>query len=175
MIYYYEYVNNIKLKIWVDELPIQECQNIKFIKKKYKADTSTLNNMQLTIELQIPRNVNSYGMLGVKYQNNLSDAKVIINVSEYEEKLYRDNISIEPDIVHQGIPEEYVNGIINSVERNQNDLLKSGTYKFNVGAHGEIGSSEHFFEVLSNILLKLLNINNFNSDIIKEILNNEDI
>lgn len=169
----YQYANGIKIKIWLDELPIQECELITIIESEYQAESQDLQNKQIVVELKIPRNISNYGMLGVKYRNNATLANVQIYVSKYDEEIYAENIAIKPDVVHKGIPKNYVNGIINSIELNNGMLLKNGYYEFHVGAHGEVGSSEKIFFILTNIILKLLSKKDFTKDTIEKIIKEE--
>ena len=173
MTYEYQYKNGIRIKIWIDEMPIQECNRTNIIEREYKADAQEINDGQIVVELKIPRNISNYGMLGMRYQNDLNTAHVLINISKYDGEIYEKSISIKPDIVHKGIPEDYVNGIIRSFEKNKGNQLKCGRYEFNVGAHGEVGSSEKIFNILTNIVLKILLEKEISEDVMKEILSDE--
>jgi len=94
-------------------------------------------------------------MLGLTYCEDLYNADISIHISDFESEIYTESIAIQPDIIHKGIPEDYIQGILDSVKKNQN-LLKGGKYSFCVGAHGEVGSSEKIFYILTSLLLKLL-------------------
>ena len=173
MLYDYQYENDVRIKIWLDELPIQECERTNIVKREYQAGVQDLKDRQIVVELKIPRNISNYGMLGVRYRNTSITVNIQINLSKYDEEIYEESISINPDIVHKGIPEEYVSGIIRSIEQNNGMLLKSGHYEFNVGAHGEVGSSERIFFVLTNIILKLLLEQEISKDVVGQLINAE--
>lgn len=164
MIYDFQYTNNVRIKIWENENLMCKCKKINVISKNYSAGIQKAKDREIIVEIQLPKNNSNYGLLGVKYQSNMEQAEVIIDVSEYEEEQYMDNIAIKPDIVHKGIPDDYVNGIIRNIENNKGTLLKCGKYEFCYGAHGEVGSSEKIFYILTNIVLELI----FEQDIKKE-------
>ena len=105
MLYEYQFENSVRIKIWVDELPIKECSRTKLVKRAYQVDAQGLKDRQIVVELKIPRNISNYGMLGVKYRKCSIMADVRIKVSKYDEDMYEKSISIKPDIVHKGIPE----------------------------------------------------------------------
>ena len=170
MKYSYTYKSGLKIRIWVNELPMKTINGIFIVDKKYAAEQNQLqpDDKQIVLELSIPRNVSNYGMLGLKYQATHTYANISINVNHYEEDIYEEAMTIQPDIVHKGIQEEYVYGILNGIEKNK--LLKSGLYDFNMGAHSEVGSSENIFEIMTTVLLKLLDENNFNKDFVENIV-----
>lgn len=86
-------------------------------------------------------------------------------------KEYLESIAIMPDYVHEGIPEYYLGAIEKSLENFfERKLIHSDLYEFSVGAHGEVGSSEMIFMVTANILLELLNENEYTKDKVKKII-----
>ena len=173
MFYDYEYMNNVRIKIWQNEIPIGQCETIKTIRRQYKINVQKIDTDSMVIELKIPSNNSNYGMLGVKYKCDTSGTNILIKVNKYEEELYEDNMSIAPDIVHKGIPEDYVMGILKSIDNNRNKLLRCGTYEFCIGAHGEVGSSEKIFYILTNIILILLCRQEIEKDAVEEIISSQ--
>lgn len=173
MLYDYKYDNGVRVKIWKNERPFEKCKVQKKIVKKLQRDylkTENEQEMILIVELKLPGNHNNYGMLGFEYRKGVDETNIIINVNDYKGELYEANISVMPDIVHKGIPEDYVDGIIKSVEDIRKETMKCGTYNFNIGAHGEVGSSQNMFYVITNILFRILDVDLIDDSIINKII-----
>ena len=173
MLYEYKYDNGVRVKIWKNERPFGNCKVQKQIVKRLQREHSKTEHKQemiVIVELMLPRNHNNYGMLGVEYRKGGDETNIIIDVNDCKGELYEANIAVMPDIVHKGIPAEYVDGIIKGVEGIRKETIKCGTYIFNIGAHGEVGSSQNMFYVITNILIKILDITLIDSSIIKKII-----
>ncbi|MFA9379376.1 MAG: hypothetical protein ACERKZ_21920 [Lachnotalea sp.] len=176
MKYYYKYDNGIEIQIWEDEIPNQQTQLVNFIHKEYSGKIPILNkNKKLAVEFLLPKNISNYAMLGLIYEaNNILQTEIKIDISDYEEGEFENNIAMKPDYIHKGIPEDYVEGIEESIANiNERNLLPKGSYEFCVGAHGEVGSSEMSFMLTCNILLNLLSITEYTEEKVKEIIQNE--
>ena len=167
--------NGIYINFWTGEMPFKNCDD-EVIEKSYESDKEGLNcDKEIAVEVRVNRDVNNYGLLGVKYYRVKSGARVIINIcDDMPDNLYKENISLRPDIVHRGIPKEYAIGIEKSFDMNcKKGILKCGIYKFSLGAYGEIGSSENIFFRLTNILLRVLYADNCDEKMIKQIVDEE--
>lgn len=94
---------------------------------------------------------------GYEFDNDggKSNTEIVININDYEEELYLDNISLRTDIVHKDIPEDYAGAMLKRIE-NEQSLLRTGKYEFYIGAHGEVGLSEKIFSIITGVLLKLI-------------------
>lgn len=171
MIYDFKYKNDVRIKIWENESPICECKTINKITNRYSANIQKAEDKIIVVEIQLPKNNSNYGLLGTKYRSNQDIADIVVDVSEYETEQYIDNIAIKPDIVHKGIPNDYINGIIRNIEKNKELLLKCGKYEFCYGAHGEVGSSEKIFYLLTGIVLELISEQDINKESVEKIIN----
>ncbi|BCN32366.1 hypothetical protein [Anaeromicropila herbilytica] len=175
MIYEYNYDNGIQIKIWDDEIPKQQLCVIKNISKRLDGNGICLEqNKTMAVELRLPRNISNYAMLGLVYENNTISTNIEIEINDYEEIEYVENIALKTDYIHMGIPEDYVNGIEKSINKlNNEELISNGNYKFCVGAHGEVGSSTISFMIVCSILLKLLLLENITKEKVREIIESE--
>ncbi|RDY26203.1 hypothetical protein [Lachnotalea glycerini] len=175
MVHKYNYDNGIEIKIWDDEIPIQKCGIIKKISKDFSGNGVSLGKDKLiAVELRLPKNVSNYAMLGLVYENNDTLSNIEIEINDYEEIEYAENIALNPDYIHMGIPEDYVAGIEKSINKLSGEkIVNNGIYKFSVGAHGEVGSSIISFAITCNILLKLLLAGDVSKDKVKEIIESE--
>jgi hypothetical protein len=172
MLYDYKYDNGVRVKIWVDDIPLQQNIIVKTISKKYSdALVCFDSNKNLAVELCLPKNCSNYAMLGVIYTAKSQEANVRIGLSDYEAKEYLENIALKSDCVHEGIPEYYLGAIEKSIDNfYERKLLHNGLYEFSVGAHGEVGSSEMIFMVTANILLELISGNEYTKENVEKII-----
>jgi len=174
MVYEYNYENGIEIKIWDDELPTQNCGVIKKIIKDFGGNGKCLDkNKSMAVELRMPKNVSNYAMLGVVYKKDDTECRIEIETNDYEEIEYTENIALNPDYIHMGIPEDYVAGIEKCFNINGEKTINDGIYKFCVGAHGEVGSSILSFAITCNILIKLLITEIISKDKVEEIIKSE--
>lgn len=175
MIYMFSYNNGVKIKIWIDEFPECTYRDIDIFYKCYQTNKLSTNKFKkVAIELQIPINISNYCMLGIRFKDNTRNAEIIIHTSNYKEDIYHNNLGINPDIIHKGIPSEYVSGIVECFDKNNNlGLLEQGYYEFIIGAHAEVGSSNYIFNKTTNILLKVLQEKTIDKSLIWNIIQSE--
>jgi hypothetical protein len=156
-----------KARLWIDELPLLNDINIS--EKKIivtKKNDCEWNNNKIALEVYYPRNSSNYAFLGVEYTRNIvqkNNLLIILNVSKYKAFKFNDSLVNGYDEVYSGIPEEYSNAILESVENTLATLnfVPEGTLKFNLGAYSLIGSSPMVFSKIAEILVRLLNKSNF--------------
>ena len=174
MVSKYIYDNNVKIKIWEDEFRTFDVKPIRVIEKEFDSNIEQIvSRSLLVIELYLPRNISNYGLLGVKCEGN-EGIKVEVDVFDFDTVEYIDNLGINSDYIHLGLPEDYVEGIFSGVEKLINlGLIRNGKYKFFIGAHGEVGSSINIFDYICRVLMKLFNENEINSDVVEKIIKDE--
>ncbi len=149
-----------KGRLWINNLPKIEYTTIDVLKAKIKAEGSTnLVNTQIALELLLPNEVSNYALLGADFTPNDSDLLTIeVCISKNDDLILSDTIAKPYEEVHVGIPREYAQTIIDTVQKTLNDSVEvpSGILRFNCGAHGYIGSSQAIFSKVTRIILVLI-------------------
>lgn len=158
----FEYLEqSYEARLWIDE-------SIKFSMKTVGSNETTLKvpnkcdppweTLRLVFEMRLPRNASNYVLLGLRYYP-ANDGKLVVRVdfSEYEGEILEDNISLQPDEVHIGIPKEYVPRILKAINEMVEEAdLPCGKLIFDIGAHALAGSSPMSFYKATKIILKLM-------------------
>ena len=163
--------NGVKANIWLnEELVVGRCDSSKIIMEE---NTDLLaNSKKLIVELFIPRSHNNYALLGVDFLAH-KDGKSIIkwDINCLKRERYNDAIALSVDTVFWGILDEYVEGIMESLDAHRKEhMLPSGIITYNISAHGEIGSSLDMFRRVNDILLSLLICDDISESLIAKIV-----
>lgn len=149
-----------KAHIWLDALPewmLGETQVVEYAHEaagmKYTAVRSS------AIELFIPTGGRAYyGALGANFVPSVGTKLVVqIPSSLNEGKIMTDALAGRFDTVYTGLPQEYFPGIIDGMMHTAEiQSLGTGTLSFCRAAHGSLGSSIKFFDILATLVIKLL-------------------
>lgn len=174
---FFNYKKHTKIRLWTDELPNSIIEESLFLSKSIsvQCDKSWVNK-KIAIELSLPKHCSNYGLLGLEFtpipqQDTL---KIKVPYSDKNEKLYHEALAYNDGTVYSSLPVEYAEIII---EKTRELILScskfpSGELVFKVGAHCIIGSSIGLFEIITEILLKILiqNKHSHSFEELKEIL-----
>lgn len=165
MINTFECSKDIKVRLWIDELPnsmikappVFETKVVTYCNEKW-------NVSKIGLELYLPRRHHSnYGFLGIEIlssnEQNTLCAKV--HSSNSNNALFKDTIAYEEKTVYCGLPDEYSEPINRKIQdfMQTNPNLPSGTIDFIAGAHCEVGSSKVVFGMIADTLLNILSLN----------------
>lgn len=164
--------NGIKINMWINEsLTIIDSNHDGEIIYRQNTELKATSK-KIIVELFIPRACSNYALLGLDFiSTNEKKSNIKISIDEQECKIYKNSIALPFDKVNWGIMDEYKQGILNSIYKHIN-ILPSGIINYNISAHGEIGSSIVAFEIVSDILLSLLQYNDINEKTGLQLLNN---
>ncbi|HEX8475599.1 MAG TPA: hypothetical protein VF666_16340 [Pyrinomonadaceae bacterium] len=102
-----------------------------------------------------------YGLLGATLKPGTSGiVSVHVMASHTNGEIFSDTIFPYSGRVRTGLPDEYVNGVLEGVEAasEQTGGLRSGTLVFNRAAHEAVGSNTATFKYLSNVVVRILNL-----------------
>ena len=104
--------------------------------------------------------MNPYGLLGGHFQpSNAREIVFYVNTSPPDGSIFAHSLAGKLDIIRQGLPHEFALSILQGASRDYlSSLLGSGALHFDCACHGEIGFSNHVFELLSRVLVRLLTI-----------------
>ena len=148
-----------KARIWLDEVPDWMYQPSEVITRSSDVSRSGRSAIrECAIELFVPTGAMAYyGALGATFTpQNKGVFTVRIPISKDGGKLLKTALAGKMDEVHIGLPEEYVEGILENFLRVDTvQQLGAGTLLVCEAAYGNIGSSVWFFGVLSRTLSKL--------------------
>lgn len=137
------------------------------------ATNTSINKYELALELYYPRNTSNYGMLGaIFWPNNSNELEIIIKYSENIKEVYSTSLVSEYDTVFFGINEEYCDTIAESAVKTIKEYQEfpSGKIEFYMGAYSEVGSSQILFSKLTEIIIKLILVNNKDNDVMDKIV-----
>jgi len=166
-----------KMRLWInEELEFQPEIKTVFTKTidNHSYGIHNINDKSIIVEIFFPRNYSYYGLLGIKYS---SDNKLSINISINEENnlKYQDSLSYSDKNLNIGLSEEYSTAIMDTAILKLNELqIPSGNFEFNIAISDSIGSSNKVFSIITNILLELLIVRdyNFTEEMLEEIIKN---
>lgn len=148
-------------KLWVNDLPRMDYDCIDILELSLTINKGLeLKPCNLALELLLSsRQVSNYAFLGAEFIPNSGDKlEVAISVGNDEGEVLEDNIASQLDEVHIGLPNEYGQAILRSVQKTLDELpnFSGGVLNFNIGAHGLVGSSQLSFSKVTEIIIKLL-------------------
>ncbi|MDP5275122.1 hypothetical protein [Chengkuizengella axinellae] len=152
-----------KGKLWINDLPRMDYDNIDRIELLLTINKGLkIKPCSLALELLLsPRQVSNYAFLGVDFiPNNENKLVITVCVSHDEGEKLDNNIASSSDEVHIGLPKEYGEAILSSVQKTLSEIpnFSGGILNFNIGAHGLVGSSQLSFSKVTEIIVKLLAI-----------------
>lgn len=163
-----------KCRIWINDVPEIQYQVTDIIEETFEANMVLNKAKIITAELLLPRNASYYALLGAKFiPDNSGEMIATVKLSDSEKNVFRNAITYDFETVFCGIPDEYGNSILKYIKDNISKLsFPSGKLCFDIGAYGIIGSSQLIFSQLTEVILKLLLLDLYESeDIKKEVLN----
>lgn len=170
------FVNEKNIIIYINELPFE--LPLTYSKTNIEINNRTANikicDKQLCIELYKKKDHSNYALLGCKYINTNLPLQVEINIYETNENYFTSMNCIDRDKKYKGIKYEYINKIKEGVLEffRKNNVYFLGKIVFNIGAHCEVGSSGEIFREITEDLLKLMVVNNYNVVDVKNIIYN---
>lgn len=150
-----------KGRLWINTYPNLQYKTIKIIKITIESDNSSeiiIDNITLEL-LLMSRHTSNYALLGARFTPTIGQSlEIQINVSQYDGEIMKGSIAMPEDEVHIGIPEEYANGIAVTAQRVIKEIggFPPGILKFDLGAHGYVGSSILIFSKITSVILKLM-------------------
>jgi len=159
-----DYKNKV-IQYWIDELPEIKIENT----LNERVTLEVLNNNQykkeiyaIALEIYLHRTASNYGLLGLKYIPNHVENE--INASIYytnnNSLNYKSILRVERsnEYIYSGIPRFYLAGILETLKnylKNNKDFV-GGELIISVGTNCEVGSSDHIFSILTEMLLEIL-------------------
>ncbi|MCI9560684.1 MAG: hypothetical protein HFG52_16065 [Lachnospiraceae bacterium] len=164
MIKIFDYQNG-EIKIMYNESPI--IKDYKYDWKKHQVEIITFPislNYQLGVELKISKGGRiCYGMLGVQVEPNeeINCVKIDIAFTQGNSIRYYDSCLYNDNKVYKGLPEEYVEPVI---QKAISEILKKDKYPqykviFEYAANCEVGSSPMIYELITEIIINMISKN----------------
>lgn len=152
-----------KGRLWINDLPKMVYDHIDSLELSLTINKGLeVKECSLALELLLsPRQVSNYAFLGVDFiPNNGNKLEISVSTSQDEGEILENTIASQSDEVHNGLPKEYGQAILRSVQKTLDEIDKfsGGTLNFNIGAHGLVGSSQLSFSKVAEIIIKLLTI-----------------
>ncbi|TCS96769.1 hypothetical protein [Hazenella coriacea] len=158
-----------KGRLWVKNMPRINYTVIDQIYSTLPVEKGlVLSPCNLALEtLFSPRQVSNYAFLGVNFTPNDGEIiEITINTSLDEGRILEDHIAFQSDEVYMGIPYEYGEAILSSVQETLLDIqtFSGGKLNFHMGAYGQVGTSQRSFSKTTEIMIRLLTINPYIAD-----------
>ncbi len=171
-------------RVWLNEYPPRPYPSKGRVEQSFPLKNYTYQaECTLTIELVLAaRMVSNYAYIGVSYFPSDRGELVVQAEIGYDNGVVIDDaIALQPDVVKLGIPKEYIDAVIDEIQKMsayQDILQPSGKIVIDTGAHGLVGSSPVSFSQAINVLLRLLTLEDKTSKIdiqetIMHVLNNK--
>jgi len=152
------HLSNADLKYWVDEFPILEeiKTEIKGVKNLMKENLhKKYFCKQVALEVYLHKNASNYALLGLEYIPDTSESLDIeVQYINENEVRYESELSKFNSYRYLGLPEEYVDLVIQEIRDNTN--ICGGTVKVPIAVNCEVGSSPFIFSNITKILLEIL-------------------
>ena len=163
---------NGKARLWKESVPKLIYPTIDTIEQVLCTDLPKISGeKQVALEVMIPVGGRFlYGFLGAVFKPSASEQFLLqIPVSTDSEKIFADSIAADLDQIRFGLPNEYVQSVIDSAMFHLHKyqgikILGSGTLCFEPAAHGELSSSKRFFGDIVAVLVQLLVLNRVDTD-----------
>lgn len=156
---------NGKIKVTYNESPISKNYDEKYVAKEISHLTKISSNVfSLGIELMIHKGGRiCYGMLNAQIQPSNEENIVKMSVGYTTENLFKydSSILLDDEFVYQGLPEEYVGKIIDSVGQavSQKEVYPQCEITFDYAANCEVGSSPMIFACISEMIVEIIYAN----------------
>lgn len=131
----------------------------------------------ITVELIIAaRMVSNYAFIGLTYDTSVQDnLEVEVEIGYEKGDIVHEVIAIQPEEVRLGIPEEYMDAILDEIRVLSEEStieIPSGKIHIHVGAHGSVASSPVSFRKAIQVLIKLLVVKDWTVPVMKEAIVN---
>lgn len=154
---------HVRSRVWLGELPEAGYEPSHTVERVIEgAHAGFQRARRAAVELVKPVSAFShYGLLGATLKPDAHGITGIqVLASHAAGELFSDTIFHYAERVRTGLPDEYVNGVFDGVEaaREQLSGLRSGTLVFDRAAHEAVGSSAATYKYLSNIVVRILNL-----------------
>jgi hypothetical protein len=152
-----------RARVWLGELP-EWCGGYTpttIAGRQFAAGVSSVTReRRAAVECLVAGPRASYGALGATFVPDTAGALILqIPYSDGIGDLLTGSLAERIDTVHVGLASEYVSAFLESTLLPDAALmLGSGTLRYSCAAHGEVGSSEMFFEVLGRVVMRLLSL-----------------
>lgn len=148
------------IKYWVEPHPLEQnnCFEEKIFQCKIK-ETCYMVPQKITLEINLYKNVNSYGLLGIDYKPIVGADTLEVKIAYVKQNhiLYNSDLVKYDMYMYCGLPEEYVTNVFNKIQQYvQNNTFMGGELIIPFAANSEVRSSPRFFEILIEILMILL-------------------
>ncbi|MDR1539418.1 MAG: hypothetical protein LBU32_15745 [Clostridiales bacterium] len=160
---------NCDIKYWIDELPSISIPDKKtIIDAVFETTEASFLRTEMAIEifLHLDSNYYDYGLLGVEYTPipEADYVEIVMNCSTNKNNnvKYEDSIIKSYSSVYVGIPEGYVNYVMNRVASYLiSKNVQPGVLNFVVSVNDIVGSSPRLFGDLAEMLINLIiHVNN---------------
>lgn len=147
-----------KARIWLDELPNIDCEQLDVVKRVIAALPSQVTEDRRAA-LEVMRNIDgpsSYGLLQAEFRPaDTNQLSIEVSISIMSQEKIEWLLASTVDTVRVGLPYEYAEPVFQGA-LGAAQILGSGVLLFKCGAHGDVGSSPLFFRHLSRIVVDLL-------------------
>lgn len=100
-----------------------------------------------------------YGLLTSKLTPNSSDSKLLsVSYTQKNIERFSDSILYNKEYCYKGLLKEYLEAVVNSASKalSECDAFPLCNITFSNAANCEVGSSQKFFEMLSESIIKLI-------------------
>jgi hypothetical protein len=146
-------------KIWLNELPDIKYEPVETLKSSFPAKPNEIwENKSICLEITSPVDHSRYGLLGLAFtlqQPKFTDVSILVSAGKYAP--YKSSLLGNYEKGYVGIPRVYARVIHKTTNQIlQHNPFPAGTLSFGTGAHGEYGSSEFMFVLLTRILMKTI-------------------
>lgn len=163
------------IKLWIDEIPYSYKKE-KTQKLYYKANKSVkFYEGNITAEVKLnARHISNYAMISMKYLNEDIDGLIVEIVTDDTKEEMFDSEIWKGRKKYLGIHSEFVDGIINLINKYGDSKLPTGRVILMGGGYDEVSSSIIAFERVMDILFFVYkelgnsNIKKFNKKIIEK-------
>ena len=112
--------------------------------------------VDMTLELMVPTGARAlYGLLGCRADRAVGGAEVVVHFSDDEGQAARTPLTIPSEIAFAGISSADARGALEGARRGLESCDPVlARLNFNRGIHGAVGSSEMFFAILAEALVR---------------------
>jgi hypothetical protein len=149
-----------RARAWLDELPNIPCTVAQYIEGRLAVSgAAQAKRSMAALEVFIASGGRfSYGLLGGEFFPGGSDELAVqVAVCQTGQPITDWSLARGLDAVKAGIPPWAAEDIVNAtLETAKTQPIGSGSLRFTLGAHGEIGSSSWVFRGLAGAIVKLL-------------------
>lgn len=157
------HLESADIKYWIEESPHNKIDN--FEEKCYECEVKKIGrvqNQRIAMELNLHKNVNSYGVLEVDFKPEIDSniLKVKIAYTKQNRILYKSDLVKYDTYMYCGLPEEYQKALFDKIKKYvEKNRFSGGELTIPFAVNSEVRSSLRFFEIMIEILMKFLEKN----------------